>query len=239
MENLNFDVFRAQIHKLTKISHTFLIQNTQVSPNLMYNLCKEFGLVEDFVDEGETRIVKLACFDADQFDQFKQNRLIRFGREMITLNYQYHRNKFHSYHVPAELSIASHPESSQHILNALNLDCLREVFRHLNRLDLPSVSKVCTLFNALAMERAVQNPTIRLMGRGESLWKWEEYLRVFGSCIRKVSIYGQYETLLVTVAECCDQIQELEVKQNTMIHSDFCILFLSFSLTSPICLLRC
>lgn len=80
---------------------------------------------------------------------------ILIGHSQLTRRTRLHRGEFHN-----RPSITPHremkqlngqPEMRPHEVSILDLndDCLREIFRHLNRPDLVAIANVCTLFKKL------------------------------------------------------------------------------------------
>lgn len=86
--------------------------------------------------------------------------------------------------IPKTLLMAPDEESPEHILNALNDDCLRAIFEsgYLDIDDLCSVGSVCARFNEIANPvlalKFNDDDHIRWHGNPKPLWKIEEYYRV-------------------------------------------------------------
>lgn len=96
--------------------------------------------------------------------------------------------------------IVSAPEhnSDSNILNALNDDCLREVFKYLNLLDLSNVSDVCTRFNYLSNELfPFRYKHLHLSHNSEFFGRpmdVERLQRNFGSFIQSISVKTDVRT---------------------------------------------
>lgn len=103
-------------------------------------------------------------------------------------------------------------------LLCLNDDCLYEVFVGLSWRDLYEISKVCTRFKEVVSWAVKHQRTIEFGANDwAALWKAEEYLRTFGSSIRRVKIHAtnHYNDMLaILVSQYCNNICEMSIGLN-------------------------
>lgn len=124
-------------------------------------------------------------------------------------------------------------DSPQNILNALNDDCLLEIFKNLHYSTLLSVANVCNRFICLAKEAfscKYKSKEINILelewNREPTLSKVEHFLRVFGSSIsilsvvKKTSLVAKLQLkrklkntniYLKLIEKYCKNINELEI----------------------------
>lgn len=92
-------------------------------------------------------------------------------------------------------SMAPAEDSPNNILNALNNDCLREIFDRdeIDSMDLAAIANTCTRFNAIA-KRAFNKKYDEDLTKFKTadLWRVDEFLRTFGEQIPSVLFFGEF-----------------------------------------------
>lgn len=121
-------------------------------------------------------------------------------------------------------------DSPFHILNALNDDCLHEIFKRLLLPDLTNCSDVCIRFNRLATQIFVskyKNETVSFHSEFSGRFADAQAMfRNFGPLIQSLSIcftievIGHYGTSLRMINQHCSALKELNVS-NFRFHGDW------------------
>lgn len=118
---------------------------------------------------------------------------------------------------------AAQQDSSHHILNCLNDDCLVEIFNCTDFLEweLREVSKVCKRFNYLAQEvyrnRQRNDPVMEFL-TDQSLWRVESNLRKWGVYKKtiRIELPRHVDIILTLVDKYCPNLQTLECNMYEM-----------------------
>lgn len=87
---------------------------------------------------------------------------------------------------PNPLYVPPEQDSDSQILNALNDDCLREIFKYFDVRDLTSVADVCVRFNELATKTFSSSYKMVIISSSTSEKFQESLLRNFGSSIEAI-----------------------------------------------------
>lgn len=101
-----------------------------------------------------------------------------------------------------------------HILNALDDDCLRTILSHLNQSDLISSANVCSRFNQLAKAVYATNKCKRLNIAHCSFEEAEKVLQTFGSLAQSIDInsFHRFESeILFMITKFCTVLKELKI----------------------------
>lgn len=121
-------------------------------------------------------------------------------------------------------------ESPKNIYNALNDDCLREVFKKLHLLDLSSVADVCVRFNGIAKEifrskskdemfnlkNLNRRVDMRVRSVKPTLPQIDDFLRNFGSSITSIKEYSKYSDIIMPlVNKYCVKLEEIKMYGHT------------------------
>lgn len=147
----------------------------------------------------------------DQTDRLKPEHKIKIGRTPLELKWLYDDRPIH----PPEKFPGLAPDhlSSQNIHNALNDDCLREIFLHLNMTDQSTVSQVCQRFQDVVMRISYKHVKIT-DDNCNPLWKLEEFFRIFGASIQTVNITTKQcaDIVMIFVSKFCANLKKLSGK---------------------------
>lgn len=128
--------------------------------------------------------------------------------------------------------------SEKNILNALNDNCLRRIFKKLNLLDISSVAVVCLRFNKIAKEFSASKYRDEKLNCNlfhsnyYTLATIEDCFRKFGSLFTSISTKyddKDYKSviLLGMIDEYCKNIKEIEIEMDTDYYSMKNIRFLA------------
>lgn len=193
-----------------------------VSPHQIYTACKQFGLVVSWRAEVNNDMVIIL----EQTDRIHKNKhTIRIGAVSLALKRTSSGN-FSKLPLTFPELVPDH-QSPENIVNALNDDCLREIFRKLNRDDQCAVANVCRRFRDVASTLIPKHIEIA-NEHCTPLWRLEDFIRTFGSTFRTAHITTVQcaDIILVFLSEYCDNLEELKGEvhfQNTM--NDMAALF--------------
>lgn len=125
-------------------------------------------------------------------------------------------------------------ESPKNITNALNDDCLREIFKTLHLLDLSSIADVCMRFNEIATEVFASKYRNKKFGFDDlkrfgnrqvlqpTLTQIDDFLRNFGPSITRIS--GRYSVcstyglniILGMINKYCNQLSDIEIDGDSL-----------------------
>lgn len=165
--------------------------------------CKPYGLVYSCsVHHLEGMVVFERSNNTDNL-KTKQTMIIddkTFGFEWV--------NDFHiSLPLLTFPELAPDQESSTNILNALNDDCLREIFRQLDHFDQYEVALVCHRFRDVVM--SIKTKYLEITDYNcTPFWKLEPVIRMFGASILTVEITANPcpEIVLGFLARYCENL---------------------------------
>lgn len=117
-------------------------------------------------------------------------------------------------------------ESPKNIHNALNDDCLREVFKKLHLLDLSSVADVCVRFNGIAkdifhskskdemfnLKNLNRHVDMRMRSVKPTLAQIDDFLRNFGSSITSIKEYSNDSDIVMPlINKYCVKLEEIKM----------------------------
>lgn len=122
-----------------------------------------------------------------QIDNLKTRRQIRSLQFGIRFQWSFDDIQRVQYaNIADELLASPAPTSPDNILNVLNDDCLLEIFRILDPLDMCSTGLVCHRFRDISL-RIVATTHRKISAYPEHpapIWKWEQYFRMYGTSIQ-------------------------------------------------------
>lgn len=171
-------------NRLFLICHlTLKFQHTSLSQHQIYTAFNEYGSIVSF---GVENCIQRITFEkSDATDSLKKQRTIRIGNELLIPKWtnDYHFTYLHR----INSAIVPDSKSPQNMLNVLNDDCLRAIFRKLREFDSCAVGRVCHRFQDVLL--SVIPKHIQITEEiCNPLWKLDEYLRTFGECIKTANI---------------------------------------------------
>lgn len=116
-------------------------------------------------------------------------------------------------HQPTPLPTPPEPDSDSNILNALNDECLQEVFTYLTEFDLANCAQTCARFKQQAkitFKSKFQHLTVRSETQGVN---GSTLLRIFGSSIRSLEIERGTlsRSLMQIIVRKCTQLKSLSL----------------------------
>lgn len=145
-----------------------------------------------------------------QTDHLKPKCKIQIGEELIKIKWK----KDYSFDRPilkcSDPDVPAH-QSPQNILNALDDDCLRSIFRQLDHFDQCAILDVCQRFRDVLM--GFKPKVIEITNDNcWPLWKLERFVRTFGPSIETARITTDQcpDILMVFLTQYCPNLVELE-----------------------------
>ncbi|XP_031637407.1 uncharacterized protein LOC116349903 [Contarinia nasturtii] len=188
-----------------------------------------------FEQFGEVENVRFHSKDDFKYG-FVQFKMAECASAVLAQNWHYIANRKVKvkagdlWHQPDFLQVPSNPllvapdqNSTSHILNSLNDDCLREIFRYFNLMDLSSTARVCVRFNQQAKEAFGKkykdlNLTMNFSPIPYNRIKnheAENILKNFGQAIRSLRIDSMViesaQSFLRMVSNYCSKLKDLEI----------------------------
>lgn len=145
---------------------------------------------------------------SDKTDTLKPEHTLRIDNDTLTMEW------ISDDHV--EPVVRSMPELttdqplSQHILNVLNDDCLREIFLHLNQFDQYEVAHVCQRFRNVVLSAMPKHIKITA-DNCTPLWKLDKIIRIFGASIQTAYVHDSLgsDIPLLLLLRYCKNLVEL------------------------------
>lgn len=199
----------------------------QLTPYDTYLKLKQLGRVSRIAANAEandpTYSISMQATDVEQLKRMlDDSKLIRL--RCIESDVNANENANSSKAMPLSVRPPPPPgqHSAEHMLNALNDDCLREIFKSsaLNVWDLAAIAHVCRRFDAIAYEvfRGSKVGRAPIVFDTVELWRIEECLRSFGPLIKWINLseLGEPSTdvVLRLVLKYCNNLTSLSCEAN-------------------------
>lgn len=180
----------------------------------IYTACKQHGLI---VSCNLVNGLTITFERTSETDILKPRHTLRVENHRLILSVEDHpftliwTNDHHSIRLLRTLpGLAPDHQSPQHILNALNDDCLLEIFLQLDKIDQWTVTQVCQRFQDVAMRMKPKHIQIT-NDNCTPLWKWEKYFRMFGASIETARVSTDHcpDIVMTFLTKYCTNLVEL------------------------------
>lgn len=201
----------------------------------IYEVIRTFGLIHSMYINRDVPEVIVVFKKSAHLETFKPFRAIRVdGKKWkIRFTLEMENNKAVRPQGFVAQSLETPAKSPYNILNALNDDCLRPIFKHevLDIEDLCNVANACERFKWLAIEtfrRKYKGETIVIKNSADTaVWQWRDCLDVFGKLMKSITIEGQpnNDMLRHLVDKYCPNIGDLMCSTDAPNIDDMCSLF--------------
>lgn len=150
---------------------------------------------------------------SDETEKLKPSHELYIGEETFVLNWinDHDRRASHRFQTSIAPGLVPDQQSPEHILNALNDDCIREVFLKLDKSDLCKVAYVCKRFQDVLLSALPKHVEIT-NENSTPLWQLDSFVRKFGASIKTASITTDQcpDIVIALIAEHCFNLEDLK-----------------------------
>lgn len=207
-----------KIITISKLPYIIIFQNVPFYE--MYTACSQFGLIDKFesMDDPNVHIIIIQSSDIDKLKHQFELICTHFEFQIERIRHLEPTNNVDHTAIANDSMLLIPPaeNSSHNILNALNDDCLREIFNRpeINLMDLAALANVCKRFNQIGQQAFSEKYVEQYkLFEHRHLWRVDEFFRTFGQKITTLYlgwVYGDpKEIVLRLVLDNCTKITKL------------------------------